>query len=279
MKRFAIASIVILLLTGCIREVASNDQFQYRLVMDGRIEQDKCAVIMLSQNIPYRETYDEDTIREMVLNWATVSIIHNGEEEYLTGSRNKDYPTQYIYKSYNIFGEVGEEYTIRVKIKDQVWEATTTILEPIELSDVEIVAMDEKNFTIEATLPATNHPCSIDCSIGGSSYFAPTLLGLYEPSTTPRRITINRPLDTFIREGYSTYFTIEDKNIRLRVNTLTDFAYTYWRGWEDNFINSINPIFPSTSNLPTNLSNDGMGIWAGYGTSYHKVQMTTDSDL
>ena len=98
MKRFAIASIVILLLTGCIREVASNDQFQYRLIMDGRIEQDKCAVIMLSQNIPYGETYDEDTIREMVLNWATVSIIHNGEEEYLTGSRNKDYPTQYIYK-------------------------------------------------------------------------------------------------------------------------------------------------------------------------------------
>lgn len=271
MKRFVIAALLALLHIGCIKMDGSEDYFRHSLVMDGRIEQGEGAVVMLSQSMPYLEEYDKETFRKVVIKWAKVTVIHDGEEEVLVGRKNEDYPTQYIYRGMDIIGEVGESYTIRVEYSGQVWEATTTILEPIELLDVKVVAEDEKHNTIEATLPATQYPCSIDCSIGGSSYFAPTLLGLYEPCETPRHITINRPLDTFIREGYTTYFHAEDNSIRLRVNTLTDFAYDYWRGWEDNFINSVNPIFPSTSNLQTNLSNNGMGIWAGYGTSYHSV--------
>lgn len=278
MKRFAIATLFILLLTGCIKMVTPEDYFRYNLVVDGRIEQGRAAIVMLSQNMPYTEMYNEDMFRDLVVRWATVTIIHDGEEEVLTGRSNDDYPTKYIYYGKDILGEVGESYTIRVEYSNQLWESTTTILEPIELYDIEVVAVDDKYCTIEATLPPSPHPCSIDCSLYGSTYYAPTLLGTYAPSQKMRRITINRPTDRLIREDYTTLFSNSDR-ISLRVNTLCDFSYSYWRKWEDNFINSINPIFPSTSNLPTNISNNGQGIWAGYGTSYHKVQMTTDSEL
>lgn len=270
MRRFAIATILILLLSGCIKATNSDDAFRYSLVMDGRIEQGRGAVVMLSQSMPYREVYDEDTFRDVVIKWAKVTLIHKGEEEVLVGRRVEDYPTGYIYSGSDILGEVGESYTLRVEYSKRVWEATTTIVEPIELHDIEIIAIDEDNYTIEATLPATHHPCSIDCAIGDSQYYAPTLLGSYAPSMTPRRITINRPMENFIREDIDIHFH-HGEVVRLRVNALTEFAYDYWRKWEDNFLNSVNPIFPSTSNLPTNISNGGLGIWAGYGTSYHRV--------
>lgn len=270
MRRFAIATTLILLLSGCIKAVDSEDKFRYNLVVDGRIEQGRGATVMLSQSMPYREEYDEEAFREVVIKWAKVTIIHNDREEVLVGRRVEDYPTGYIYSGSDILGEVGESYTLRVEYSKRVWEATTTIVEPIELHDIEIIAIDEDNYTIEATLPATHHPCSIDCAIGDSQYYAPTLLGSYAPSMTPRRITINRPMENFIREDIDIHFHHGEVG-RLRVNTLTEFAYDYWRKWEDNFLNSVNPIFPSTSNLPTNISNGGLGIWAGYGTSYHRV--------
>lgn len=270
MRRFAIATTLILLLSGCIKAVDSEDKFRYNLVVDGRVEQGRGATVMLSQSMPYREEYDEEAFREVVIKWAKVTIIHNDREEVLVGRRVEDYPTGYIYSGSDILGEVGESYTLRVEYSKRVWEATTTIVEPIELHDIEIIAIDEDNYTIEATLPATHHPCSIDCAIGNSEYFAPTLLGSYAPSDTPRRIVINRPMENLIRDDHDIHFHPSEV-VRLRVNTLTEFAYDYWRKWEDNFLNSVNPIFPSTSNLPTNISNGGLGIWSGYGTSYHRV--------
>lgn len=270
MRRFAIATTLILLLSGCIKAVDSEDKFRYNLVVDGRIEQGRGATVMLSQSMPYREEYDDEAFREVIIKWAKVTIIHNDREEVLVGRRVEDYPTGYIYSGSEILGEVGESYTLRVEYSKRVWEATTTIVEPIELHDIEIIAIDEDNYTIEATLPATHHPCSIDCAIGDSQYYAPTLLGSYAPSMTPRRITINRPMENLIRDDHDIHFHPSEV-VRLRVNTLTEFAYDYWRKWEDNFLNSVNPIFPSTSNLPTNISNGGLGIWSGYGTSYHRV--------
>ena len=275
MKRFAIATLLTLLLSGCIKATNSDDAFRYSLVMDGRIEQERGAVVMLSQSMPYREVYDEDTFRDVVIKWAKVTLIHGDEEEVLTGRIREDYPTGYIYSGGNITGNIGESYTIRVEYSGHVWEATSTIVEPVELHDIKVIAKDEENYTIEATLPASIHPCSIDCAVGDSQYFAPTLLGSYAPSDTPRRIVINRPMANLIRDDHDIHFH-SGEVVRLRINALTNFAYSYWRKWEDNFLNSVNPIFPSTSNLPTNLSNDGLGIWAGYATNYYRVEISED---
>ena len=148
----------------------------------------------------------------------------------------------------------------------------------IELTDIEVVEKGDGLYAIEATLPPTTHYCSIDCAIDGSSYYAPTLLGTYAPSDTARRITINHPFGNLLREGYSPLFA-ETERVALRLNSLDAFAFAYWRKWEDNFINSLNPIFPSTSNLPTNISNGGIGIWSGYGTSYYKIGVIGEWNL
>ena len=270
MRRFALYIVSLFALMGCIREQEIDDSFRYSLVVDGRIEQGRSAVVMLSQSIPYESSYDKDTYRKMAIWGAKVTIIHGDEREVLTSRSNADYPAEFIYTGHSITGEVGESYTIEIEYSNRSWRAEATILPTIELRDIRVVTEGEDMYSIHATLPPTDYPCNIECSLGGSQYYAPTLLGIYAPSDSEREITINRPTDKLIREEYNSLFSGNER-VTLRVNTLSDFGFSYWRKWEDNFINSVNPVFPSTSNLPTNISDGGLGIWSGYGATYYPL--------
>lgn len=257
-------------LSGCMNEPSEVTRFEQRLVVEGRIEQGRGAEVMLSLNTPYGSDYDSETLKDMVVRWAKVTIYCEGDSEVLTGRKNEDFPTQFIYTGSELRGEVGKCYTLEVEYSNQLWSATTTIPQPVELSDIRIESIDDEKYTITATLPESSNAYSIDCSLGGGAYYAPTLFGTHKALEAPQKITINRPLNDLLREGYSTYFAPEDR-VSLRLNTLNYFAFDYWQKWENNLINCLNPVFPATSNPPTNISNNGIGIWAGYGTTYYDL--------
>lgn len=276
MKHYAVYIILLLTLVGCIKEPMQNNNFRERLVVDGYIEQDSRAVVMLSTNTEYNSDYNEETFKDMIVRWAKVTLTdENNEEDVLIGRADDDYPTRYIYTSDLLEGRVGGIYTITIEYSNQIWTAETTILAPMTLSDIEVVDVGNDKYSIEATIPPSTHYCSIDCAINGSDYYAPTILGTYAPSDSPRRITINHPYNRLGNEKYSSLFN-GNEVVSIRINTLSDFTFNYLRKWEDNFINSINPVFPSTSNLPTNISNNGIGIWAGYGTTYYRLGLLSE---
>lgn len=271
MKQYLTAIFIICALVGCIKEQGLADDYRQRLVVEGHIENGRTAVVSLSVNISSRDEYNEESITDMIVRWAKVVVEdEDGRQEILTGRTNKDYPTKYIYTGSEIVGEVGRSYKLIVEYSGQAWEATTTIPQPAMLEDITIEHYKDSLYTISAVIPPIATPCSIDCSVDRSSYYAPTLLGVYNASNERRSITINRPLYNFVRDGYFTYF-ISNEEVVLRLNTLNDFGYTYRSEWENSMINSANPVFPSTNNMPTNLSNNGIGIWTGYGTTYHHV--------
>jgi len=41
-------------------------------------------------------------------------------------------------------------------------------------------------------------------------------------------------------------------------------ALDFWNSWQNELVNSRNPIYPSNTSLKSNI-NGGIGIWAGYG--------------
>ena len=271
MKQYITAILIICSLVGCIKESDLAAGYRQRLVVEGYIENERAAVVALSVNINSRDEYDEESITDMIVRWAKVTVEdEDGRQEILTGRVNKDYPTRFIYTGSEIVGKVGCSYKLIVEYSGQVWEASTTIPQPAMLEDISIEHFRDSMYTISAVIPPIATPCSIDCSVDRSSYYAPTLLGVYAASSERRHITINRPLYNLVHNDYFTYF-ISNEEIVLRLNTLNDFGYTYRSEWENSMINSANPVFPSTSNMPTNLSNNGIGIWTGYGTTYHYV--------
>lgn len=272
MKKYIIIIFLILTCVGCIKEQDTIDNYQQRLVVEGRIENERATVVALSVNISNQDEYDNESISDMIVRWAKVTVVDDkGNEEVLTGRSNKDYPTKYIYTGSEIIGEPGRSYKLIVEYSEQTWEASTTIPNhPIMLEDVVIEHYQDSLYIISAVIPPISTPCSIDCSLDGSNYYAPTLLGVYPASTERRCITINRPLHNLDRNDYIIYFNANDI-VSLRLNTLNDFGYSYWNEWGNSMINSVNPVFPSTNNMPTNISNNGIGIWAGYGATYYNI--------
>ncbi|MNG13264.1 hypothetical protein D3C84_969320 [compost metagenome] len=43
-------------------------------------------------------------------------------------------------------------------------------------------------------------------------------------------------------------------------------AFDFWNSWQNEIVNSRNPIYPSNTSLKSNIKG-GIGIWAGYGQS------------
>lgn len=270
MRRVLTYMCVLLALVGCITEREYNAGYRQRLVVEGSIEAGRGAIVALSLNTPFDEEYEEDDLRDLVVRWAKVTVECGDRSEVLVGRSNKNYPTQYIYTGTDIIGEVGESYTLVVEYSGRTWRATTTIPAPAELGDISIDRMRDTLYTITATLPPTSAPCMIECALGGSSYFAPTILGVYEASDRARRVMVNRPMGNLYINEYMTQFHVRD-TVALKLCTMDDFAYEYWNLWQNNVINGLNPIFPAVDNLPTNISNNAMGIWAGYGSSVRVV--------
>lgn len=273
--RFVMTMIVCCLVCGCIKDVEYDVEYNERLVVDGSIESGRCAVVALSLNIPFGGSYSKDDFRDMIVRWAKVTVECEGHSEVLVGRREKDYPTQYIYTGSEIFGEVGKSYTLIVQYSGRTWRATTTIPETAELSDITVERVRDSLCTISVTLPPLDTPCAIDCALGDSHYFAPTLMGVYDACDTMRRVQISRPLDNLYRSDYMTMYKATD-SVLLKLRTMDRFSYTYRSLWENNVINSLNPIFPAVDNLPTNLSGDAMGLWAGYGMSIVRLGVLED---
>lgn len=264
-----------ILAMGCIKEADSDTGYRQRLVVDGAIESGRGAVVSLSLNTPFSDSYDEDDFRDMVVRWAKVTVRHGEESEVLIGRSNSDYPTRFIYTGSDIIGQSGESYDLIVEYSGRVWYASTTIPEPAELGEIRVEMLCDTLCTISATLPPIATPCAVDCALGDSRYYAPTLLGVYNKSNKPRQITISRPLDNLYRTDYMTSFHLRD-TVALRLRTMNEFSYEYWSLWENNVINSVNPIFPAVDNLPTNISDDAIGIWAGYGRSTYPLGVLED---
>lgn len=267
--------IVCSLLCGCMKEPDYSMEYRERLVVDGAIESGHGAVVALSLNVPFGDSYDEDDFRHMVVRWAKVTVECEGRREVLTGRRNDDYPTRFIYTGSEILGEVGKSYTLIVEYSGKRWHATTTIPEPAVLSDIVVEEVCDTLCTISATLPPIDTPCAVDCALGDSRYFAPTLLGVYDRSPMARRIEISRPLDNLYRGEYMTHYHAGD-TVQLKLRTMGEFEYSYRNLWENNVINSLNPVFPAVDNLPTNISGGAMGIWAGYGVSVERLGVVGD---
>lgn len=260
---------------GCLKEEIPSTEFQPRLIVEGRIEQGGVAEVMLSLNKAFDESFREEELQEIVVRWAKVTVSNSHQSEVLTGRYDPSYPTRFIYQSNEILGEVGESYTLTVEYGGDTWHATTTIPAPHRLEQITATPTCDSLYQIQALLPPdeAGSPMLVECALGEETFFRPALLGILggDHRGQNRTITINRPLDYTRITRYTTQFRPHEE-VRIRLATTSSFGYDYWSQWENNTVNSLNPIFPARMNLPTNLSGGAFGIWCGYGAAYYRIQ-------
>lgn len=280
MRRLLYILIPTLLLTACLKEEYVHNNFEEQLVVEGSIEQDGVAKVMLTLNMDFQEEMSEESLSDKIVKYAVVCVtdLDSNEKETLIGMIDKKYPTQYLYRGSRIVGRVGGRYRLDIEYSGRKWHATTTIPAPNDLYDIVTEPLyDSVFYRIKATIKpnAENLPYMIQCATAFTSdeapiYFPPALFGIINNCEKEQRITINRPLDYTNVFEYSTLFLWQE-DVYIRFCTMSQFGYDYWSVWENCTLNSLNPIFPVDEEPPTNISGGAAGIWMGYGVSYYRI--------
>lgn len=281
MKRIYIIFLILFvqgMMLSCEDYELNLPDYKSKIVVDGWIEQNHSARVILTLSAAYFSEIDSLSLRNLVITRAKVTVSDGENEEVLTLRPNNAYFPPYVYEGSRIKGEPGKTYFLEVVYAGQVITASTTIPEPVYLDSVWFQldeGMDslgfiwahfkddgnEKNYyrllTKRKNIDARYIPVFIpnfdDKFFNGESMdFA-----IYKGSENP-----------LVRDDVI-HFTLGD-TILLKVNAIDKITYDFWMSAQQEAINAGNPLASSNAKLVTNID-DGLGIWAGYGVSNYQV--------
>ncbi|WP_232505666.1 DUF4249 domain-containing protein [Flavobacterium crassostreae] len=260
---------------GCQQDdFDSSSRIESKIVVDGWIEAEEYAQVILSSSIPVSAAVDSTTILNHVIRSARVTVSDGENTEVLRLKRNPNRIPPFVYYGSSIVGKSGKEYTLNIVYLDRVIKAVTTIpatvalksatyvkKKPQDTTGYVFVAFEdpvlEKNYYQITTRIDTEEPI-----------FVPAFYGnLDDANFVSSTVTmqVNRGVLVFPKTKFKPYFTDGDL-IFVKLKTLNKDAYDFWNSWQNEIVNGRNPIYPANTSLKSNIEG-GLGLWAGYGQS------------
>ena len=280
-------------LTSCEKEIKLNlNSGAPSIVIEGQIENDLPPFVLITKSFGFFSKVDLATLEGNFVHDALV-IISDGTitdtlVEYDLDSAGTKFSFYSIDTSFTgplIIGEFNKSYKLSVTYEGKTYEATTKIP---SVMPVDSFKGDRAGVFRRDNTPADAvglYICVQD----------PDTLGNYIRYYTKRNDEPYYPVDVasaeelgqngtylsriFVGFGYSSsipdtsleIYPMVGDSITLKWCAIDRGVYEFWRTYQFA-INVIGNPFASPTNLPSNFSNGALGIWAGYGTSYIKIQ-------
>ncbi len=145
MDKLLLSIIICLLIVACTKEIeVEQPVYEPEIVVDGWIENNNFAHVILTHSSPFIQEYDSMSIRNTFLNYAKVTLSDSkGNTEILTLTRKDEFFPPFVYKSIEMKGEVGVQYHLLIEADGKIVKSTTSIPDlpvinkilPVYLSD------------------------------------------------------------------------------------------------------------------------------------------------
>ncbi len=253
-------------------------EYEPKIVVEGWIENGTPATVMLSWSVSFNQDPDTASLLQHVIRSAKVSVSDGVQTEILTLGIDKDYIPPYTYYGNTLIGESGKIYTLTVEYRNSLISAETYIPEPIPLRDYRFVKAHPADtfgyvhIAFENTL--SDDACyQVATKTGKEKVYTPCLSGNMRPDMFEKGekvdIQINKGPVLFPKLNLDTYF-LEGDVISLKFRTQPQHGYNFWTSWQNEVLNTQNPIFPANTSLSSNIE-EGIGIWCGYGTYTYTI--------
>ena len=258
----------------------SNDNFteevslESKIVVEGVIEEGDFAEVLLSSSIPVTNVIDSTSVLDHVIRSAKITISDGVTSEVLRVKNDKNRVPPYVYFGSTLKGEAGKEYSLKIEYLNKVLGAVTSIPKRVPLKSAEYIKINPTD-TVGYVFVKFDDPINeknyyqIATKIDGKEpVFVPAFYGNLDDKDfqgSSIEMQFNRGILLFPKGEYIPYFTDGDL-IYVKLRTQNKDALNFWNSWQNEIINSKNPIYPSTTSLKTNIRG-GLGIWAGYGQS------------
>lgn len=250
-----------------------------KIVIDGWIENDRFARVLLTSNAPYFSDLDSASIRQLVLTRAKVTLTDGINSEILILRKDKNYFPPYVYESNRIKGVTGKSYTVTAEYGGKKAYATTTIPSPVPLDTIYFVKQDDsdslRTMYIEFTDPADEiNYYRVLTMVKGKDprYSSALLMGISDRYFSGQKFGFR------LMRGKTSILTAEDESyfvkgdtVLMKFCTIDKEHYEFWNTYQDEIMNASNPFASSVSVIKSNVQGDGLGIWGGYGVSLYTV--------
>lgn len=283
--------VLALLLSACEKEIKLDlPDAETKVVVEGVIENGQHPYVVLTRSSSYFAPVNE-WIDNLFIDDATVVVTDGTITDTLTLTLDYELfaPLPFlVYKSNNIVGEVGKTYDLTIVAEGQTLNASTTITTPVPLDSLWF----QREPGAEAdTLGYVWAQLSDPPELGNNYAWFSQQLGYDSRLLAPRGYTFDDkffngstisfpyqraddPLkDDAIEEQDSTvhgWFYSEGDTIVIKFCTM-DYAHYKFRDILEDVAESGDNPFSSPATVPTNIKENGLGYWGGFGCALDTV--------
>ena len=245
-----------------------------KIVVEGWIEEDDYAQVLLSSSIPVTDVIDSTNVLNHVIRSAKITISDGVVSEVLRVKNDKNRVPPFVYFGSTILGQAGREYSMKIEYLNRVVQAVTKIPKSVNLKSAEYIKKNPTDTTgyvfvkFDDPIYEKNYYQIATKIEGKEPIFVPAFYGNLDDSgfeTSVVSVQINRGVLLFPKTKFTPYFTDGDI-IEVKLRTQNKESLDFWNSWQNEIVNSRNPIYPSNTSLKSNIKG-GIGIWAGYGQS------------
>ncbi|WP_266205574.1 DUF4249 domain-containing protein [Pontibacter kalidii] len=303
---FILAILCSLLFSGCEEDITVEvPKGEEQLVVEGHIEQNAPPVVVLTRTVPVFTEVSAEALAQSFVHDAQVSITVDGKSYPLKETPSVALSEEvkeliavqlglrpallsanagflfYLYTSEELKGEPGKSYRLHISHEGRELSAVTTIphLNPLD----SIFTVPHPN-PEEDSLRQLYYRYSDPDTLGNTvRYFTkrnsePFYPGRFASVFSDEFIngaTIDYPLDRGEPKGQAevdldlySYFGKGD-TVTVRWAAIDQAHYRFWFTLENEQNNNGSPI--SSPNITQSNIQGGLGVWGGYGVSYHTL--------
>ncbi|SHM79455.1 DUF4249 domain-containing protein [Flavobacterium saccharophilum] len=274
MKKYLLFVFAIII-TSCSNDnINEQKSLESKLVVEGWIEEGDYAQVLLSSSIPVTDVIDSTNVLNHAIRAAKITISDGINSEVLRVKTDKNRVPPFVYYGATLKGEAGKEYSLKIEYLNRIVEATTIIPKTVQLKSAEYSKKVETDTTgyvfvkFDDPLNEKNYYQIATKIDGEEPIFVPSFYGNLDDknfTTSPISVQINRGVLLFPKTKFTPYFADGDL-IHVKLRTQNKDALDFWNSWQNEIVNSRNPIYPANTSLKSNIKG-GIGIWAGYGQS------------
>lgn len=274
-KTISYILILFVFLTSCKTEENELKDYKPQFVVEGWIEEGEYPYVILTHNLPFFTKLDSAQLSEVVIRWAKVTVSDGTETEILTSRKDSRYFIPYLYRGSKIKGEIGKTYTLTIEYAGHTLSSTTYIPNPVPIDSIWFTDKGERKKQLNIIFSDPKNEKNyyrIYTRTEQDKIFYPTLLSVQDDKYFNGKsltLNINRGPKNNLTIKHEPYFMTGD-TVYIKLTTIPKESYDFWSSFNDEVINSSNPLIGSVGEINHNIQGQGIGIWSGYAPKIYR---------
>jgi hypothetical protein len=285
--RYLIIVMLCLLVGSCEKDITIQlDPSMSRLVVDATIENGRPPMVFLSKSLDYFSKIDPAVLSSSFVRNAKVRISDGSTDVLLKEDSIKNSTGTKIFfyttsgPSLSFLGKLKSSYSIVIEAEGKIYNATTTIPETTRKIDSlwwEKVPLAKDSNRAKVVIRATDRPGLGDYirffTKVGQQPFLPGFNSVFDDQVIDGQqytVPVDKGFDKNTQFSDSTSFFRRGDTVVIKLCNIDKQTNDFWRTSEFNFQSVGNP-FSSPIRILSNISNDALGYFGGYGCQYRTL--------